>query len=323
MPQKDYYETLGVARSATADEIKRAYRRLAKQYHPDRNAGNREAERKFKEVQAAYDVLKDPEKKSQYDRFGPAAVGNWRTDPASGQRVYTWSSGGPHINVDDLEDLFSAFGGVGRGGRSPFDDLFGDRAHAGRPRRTAPTPGQDLEHRVSISFDEAVRGTTVEFDLSSRQNGRPQRQTLTVRIPAGVEDGQRIRVKGKGQPSPDGGPPGDLYLAVSVRPHPYLRRLGKDLYLDLPLTITEASLGARIDVPTLDGEVTLTIPPGTGSGAKLRLTGRGIKPARGPAGDLYAVVRIAAVKNATERQVQLLKELAESSLENPRQDWTL
>ena len=310
MSLKDYYEVLGVSRSASADEIKRAYRRLAKQYHPDRNPDDPSAEAKFKEVQAAHDVLKDPQKRSQYDRFGPAAVGNWQTDPG-GQRVYTWSDGGPTISFDDMEDLFSAFGGLGGAGEAgagPFADVFG-REGRGRRRRAPAQRGLDLERPVNLSFEQAARGTSVEVD---RVAGDGRRQTIQVKIPAGVKDGQRIRLKGKGQPGLNGGPPGDLYLAVTVRPHRLFRRDGLDVYVDVPLTIAQASLGDKVDIPTLAGEVTLTIPPGTNGGSKLRLAGHGIKPAKGAAGDLYAVVRVAAIRNPTERQARLLRELAET-----------
>jgi len=317
MPSRDYYEVLGVKRTATADEMKRAYRRLAKQYHPDRNPGDKSAEGKFKEVQAAYEVLKDPQKRAQYDRFGPAAVGDWQTSP-NGQQVYAWSNDGPQINIDDLQDLFSAFGGGGGGSASPFEEMFGGgRGGRGRQRQAPARRGQDLERPVNLSFEQAVRGAKLEIDIIQHDG---KRQTLTVKIPAGVTDGQRIRVRGKGHPGAGGGPAGDLYLAISVRAHRYFRRQGKDLYIDVPLTIAEASLGAKVDVPTLDGFVTVTVPAGTSSGSKLRLTGRGIKPARGEAGDLYVVVRIAAVKTADERQARLLEELAATLHGNPRDD---
>jgi DnaJ-class molecular chaperone len=318
MPSKDYYETLGVSRAASQDEIKRAYRKLAKKYHPDRNPGDKGAESKFKEVQGANEVLKDQEKRVQYDRFGPAAVGDWQTAP-NGQEVYAWSSDGPRINIDDLEDLFSAFGS-GRGrSASPFDDLFGQGggARVRARRRAPPRRGQDLERRINLSFEQAVRGTTLEIDIL--QDGR-ERQTLDLKVPAGVVNGQRIRLKGKGHAGISGGPPGDLYLKVSVRPHRYFRREGKDLYIDVPLTIVEASLGTKVDVPTLDGLVTVTVPAGTSSGAKLRLAGRGVKPPRGKAGDLYVVVGIVAVKEADEEQTRLLTELAARLTGDPRDE---
>jgi molecular chaperone DnaJ len=234
---RDFYKTLGVERSASADEIKRAYRRLTKKYHPDRNPDDPSAEQKFKEVQEAYSVLGDAQKRSDFDRFGDAAVGHWDTDPG-GHRVYTWGSGA-QIPFDDLEDLFSAFGG----GASVFRDFTGRgrRAPGGR-RREPPARGQDVERTVNLSFEQAVKGTTVEVDVARNGPGR-RRETLDVRIPPGVRDGQRIRLKGKGRPGVNGGPAGDLYLACSIRPHAYFRREGKDIYLDAAISITEAALG--------------------------------------------------------------------------------
>ncbi|MCH7814710.1 MAG: DnaJ domain-containing protein [Planctomycetes bacterium] len=313
MSTRDYYEVLGVDRTASADEIKRAYRRLAKKYHPDRNADDPAAEGKFKEVQGAHDVLKDSQKRAQYDRFGPAAAGDWRTGPA-GEQVYSWSSDGPQINIDDLEDLFSAFGGSGAAPGSAFGDLFGQQSgfggQRGRARRAAPPArGQDVQRKVNLAFEVALRGTSIEIDVGAR-NGSGHAQTLTVKIPAGVDDGQRIRVKGRGYPGSNGGPPGNLYLIVSVRPHPHWRRQGRDLFIDLPLTLTQASLGAKVDLATPDGTVTITVPPGTDGGSKLRLAGQGIAKRGGSRGDLYAVTRIAVLAKPTARQRELLEELA-------------
>ncbi|MCP4249453.1 MAG: J domain-containing protein [bacterium] len=315
MSNRDYYEVLGIDRTASADEIKRAYRRLAKEHHPDRNADDPAAEAKFKEVQAAHEVLKDPQKRAQYDRFGPAAAGNWQTGP-TGEQVYSWSNEGPQINIDDLQDLFSAFGGGGAGTGSPFGDLFGQQTgfggRRGRTRRAAPPArGKDAQRKVNLAFGVALRGTSIEVDVGGH-NGSGRPQTLTVKIPAGVEDGQRIRVKGRGYPGSNGGPPGDLYLVVAVRPHPHWRREGRDLFVDLPLTITQASLGAKVDLQTPDGTMTISVPPGTDGGSKLRLAGQGIAKPGGLRGDLYAVTRIAALAKPTTRQRELLEELAAS-----------
>jgi DnaJ-class molecular chaperone len=302
MSSNEYYDTLGVKRDATADEIKRAYRRLAKEHHPDRNPGKPEAEATFKKVQTAYEVLKDPKKRSQYDEFGAAGAGDWQTDP-SGQRVYRWSSDGPSINMDDLQDLFSAFGGARQRRGTPFDDIFGGFSRQQRPAER----GADIERVVNLSFEQAVRGTKVEIDLV---DGSGKRQTLTVNIPAGVTQGQRIRLRGKGQAGGGGGPPGDLFLVMSIRPHPRFRREGKDLYVDVPVSVAQASLGGKVDVPTLEGEITLTVPPGTGSGTKLRIKDRGVHPAGSSPGHLYAVIQIQAICDPTPEQARLLKELA-------------
>lgn len=309
---RDFYKTLGVDRSASADQIKRAYRRLTKKYHPDRNPDDPSAEQKFKEVQEAYSVLGDAQKRSDYDRFGDAAVGHWDTDPG-GQRVYTWGSGA-QVPFDDLEDLFSAFGG----GASVFRDFPGRGRRAPGRRKAPPARGQDVERAVNLSFDQAVKGTTVEMDVA--RIGPGGRETLDVRIPPGVRDGQRIRLKGKGRPGANGGPAGDLYLACSVRPHAYFRREGQDIYLDVAVSITEAALGTKIEVPTLSGPVEMTIPPGTPGGSKLRLRGRGIAGGDGSPGDQYVVVRIVPPKSLTDEQKELLKRLGESLAENPRRD---
>jgi DnaJ-class molecular chaperone len=313
---RDYYEVLGVDRKASADEIKRAYRRLIKKYHPDRNPDDPSAEGRFKEVQAAYDVLGNKEKRAEYDQFGEAAVGHWQTEP-TGQRVYTWGSGS-QIPYDDLQDLFSAFGG-GASGASVFGDLFGGgRARTGRRRkaRPTPTPGRDEERVVRLSFEEAVRGTTVEVPVS--QDGK-KRETLQVRIPAGVEDGKRIRIRGRGGSGRAGGAAGDLYLRCEVGRHPYYRRQGRDIHVDLPVSIVEAALGAKVEVPTLSGPVTLTIPPGTSSGARLRLRGKGIQPPDGAAGDQIVDVQVVAPRSLNETQQRILEQLRDALDQDPRE----
>jgi DnaJ-class molecular chaperone len=309
---RDFYKTLGVERSASADEIKRAYRTLTKQYHPDRNPDDPAAEQRFKEVQEAYAVLGDKDKRAEFDQFGDAAVGHWETGP-TGQRVYTWG-GGTQIPADDLEDLFSAFGG----GASVFGDIFGRggaRTTTRRQRRPRPAHGQDVERTVNLSFDQAVHGTKIEVDIT--QDGR-NRQTLDVKIPPAVVDGQRIRIKGRGMPGQHGGSPGDLFLRCAVRPHPYFRSDGLNVTVDLPLSITEAALGAKVNVPTIAGPVEMTIPPGTASGAKLRLRGKGIQNAAGTVGDQFVVIQIVPPKSLTDDQTRLLEQLRDTLKEDPR-----
>lgn len=338
MPERDYYEVLGVPRTASADEIKKAYRKLAKQYHPDRNPGDKTAETRFREVQAAYDVLGEAEKRKRYDQWGHAGVGagageggpgagGWRAGP-SGDRVYTWrSGGGPDIPIEDLDDLFSAFSGAGRGGGgagagSIFEELFGGRRGRGQRRGPQPPPqeppgSRDIEHTIELTFDQAIHGTSLDLRLSPATGGAAE--NISVKIPPGVADGQRIRVRGKGQHGGPGAPPGDLYIICRVAPHPYFRRLGNDIYLDLPVSITEAALGAKVQIPTLEGHTVLTIPPGTPGGAKLRLKGQGVKPAGGkPPGDQYAVIRVVPPKTLTPRQRELLEQLREANDDNPR-----
>ncbi|MBI4718287.1 MAG: J domain-containing protein [Planctomycetes bacterium] len=312
---RDYYEVLGVPRTASFDQIKRAYRTLAKKYHPDRNPDDPSAEQRFKEVQQAYETLSDAARRADYDRFGAAGVGRWQTDPR-GQKVYQWG-GGSTINFDDLEELLSAFGGAGGGARpSIFEQFVGGRR---RGRAAAPTAerGTDEEHAISLTFDQAVHGARVTVRLQRRGNG--QSETLEVKVPAGVEHGQKIRLSGRGQPGAGGGPAGDLYLVCNVQPHPHFERRGADIHVEVPVTVTEATLGARIEVPSLDGQTTLTLPPGTPSGAKLRLKGRGIqKQGAATRGDQYVTIRIMPPQKLSDEARQLYERLAALDTTNPR-----
>jgi len=324
MAKRDYYDILGVKRGATEDEIKSAYRKLAKRYHPDRNKGDKSAEAKFKEVQEAYDVLSDKTKREQYDRFGFVGEGipegaQWRAGPGgSYSRVYTSGPGGIEFDLGDLEDLFG--GGEGFGGI--FARFRHPRGNDRRARRAAAPRGrgEDVEHEVSLDFWQAIHGTTLEIQLSRPGTwGQSQAEKITVRIPAGIQSGQRVRVRGKGQASPTGGSPGDLYIVCRVQSHPYFKRIGNDIYIDVPISITEACLGARVEMPVIDGTTTVTIPPCTASGKKLRLKGKGVMdPKTKVRGDQYAVVRIVPPPTLSEREKTLLKELQALSGFDPR-----
>lgn len=330
MAVRDLYEVLGVSRSASAEEVKRAYRRLAKQHHPDRNSGDAGAEGRFKEVQQAYAILSDPKRRAQYDQTGHAGPlpegGEWAGGPG-GARVYRWTSGqgGPvDFDMSDLADLFD-FGG--RDAESIFGSFFagrgdgkrrstgGARGRAGAAHRTEASESADIEQDAELTFDEALHGTTLE--LTVRGGGRSE--TIQVRVPPGVRDGQRIRVRGKGG-AIAGGRRGDIYLRCRVQPHAHFRREENDLFLDLPVTITEAALGAKVDVPTPGGRATVTIPAGSSSGTRLRLAGHGV-PGSGARerGDLYCVVKVVAPKSLTARQRELLEELERTRLSNPRE----
>ncbi len=323
MSTRDPYDVLGVPRTASEADIKRAYRRLAKQYHPDRNKDNPEAVARFKEIQEAYDVLSDPEARARYDRFGAAGYDPRRGaagGPASGWRRVRTSGGGRAVEFGDLEDLFdfTASGPVNGDFGAVFEQFFrgaggvgGGGVGAGEPAR-----GPDLEHRVSLSFEEAVRGTTLELRIEAA----PGRwETVRVRVPPGVADGQRIRLRGQGRPASGRRPAGDRYVLCEVRPHPYFRRLGHDIYLDVPVTIVEAALGAKVDLPTLDGVRTVTIPPGTPSGTRLRLAGLGVPHARGGGrGDHYAVIKIVPPPRLTDEQRELLQQLGRTLGPSPR-----
>lgn len=316
MAKRDYYEVLGVSKSASADEIKKAHRKFVRQYHPDRNPGDKQAEEKFKEVQEAYDVLSDADKKVKYDQFGHAGVGTaaggdpfeaFRRAGGNGRRGAR-PPGGVSVEDFDLNDI----GGAGAGGFSDiFDQLFGQgRGPAGAPGRGGargrprpPQRGADVEYPVSLTFEQAARGTTLPLQIS----GGGGIETIDVKVPAGVKDGSRVRIKGRGEHS-HAGERGDLFIVTSVHPHPYYRRDGMDVLLDLPISLYESLLGAKVEVPTLDGPVTLTIPPGTSSGAKLRIRGRGIERA-GEKGDQYVLPRVIVPKKLEETDLEAIRQM--------------
>ncbi len=366
MAQKDYYEILGVSESASPDEIKKAYRHLAKKYHPDSNPNNKMAEEKFKEVSEAHEVLSNPQKKRQYDQLR-----------RMGQGVFT-GFGGPQ-DATGFEDLFGR-GGTGRtftfedlGGFGDLGDLFSnifDRGETSRRQRWGPQKGADLYAEVEIPFDSAISGgrIPIEFDkeevcpvctgtgakpgttmstcpqcggtgmVSFGQGGfavsRPcprclgrgkiitapcpqcggrgqtsTRKKLVINIPAGISDGAQLRLRGQGQPGIAGGSPGDLMVKISVGRHRFFERRGRDVYCKVPINIAQATLGSRIRVRTIDGKVDLKVPPGTQSGTKFRLRGRGVK-ADGATGDQYVEVLVEIPKRMSQKQKELMEQFA-------------
>ena len=357
MAKRDYYQVLGVEKTATPVEIKRAYRRMAIKYHPDKNPGNKEAEAKFKECAEAYEVLSDAEKRKQYDQYGHEGL--------RGTGMHDFS----RMNV---EDIFSMFG---------FDDFFGSVFGGGgrrAGRRGGPVRGYDLETGVELTLDEVAHGAekTIEFTRQDRcpecngsgaapgtqpvrcpvcggtgqvakgggffqmvstcpqcqgtgqvvtnpcpkcqGSGRvPKRRTVTIKIPAGVHEGQGIRVAGEGEPGRDGGPNGDLYCYVRIRPHEFLERDGNNLVAVVPISFTQAALGATIDVPSLNGTRQLKVPPGTQYGSLFRIRGQGLPDVRtGRTGDQIVQVAIETPANLNERQEQLLREFAQTENKN-------
>jgi molecular chaperone DnaJ len=308
---KDFYAVLGVQKDVSDAELKKVYRKLARQYHPDSNPGDTAAEARFKEISEAYSVLSDKEQRAEYDQV--RAMG-------SGARFTAGGAG-----AGGFEDVF---GGMFGGGRrtayqqADFDDLLGGMFGGGRFGQATggfrgyggPTRGADATADTTLDFVTAIRGETVKLTM---QSGRE----TTVKIPAGVADGQKIKLKGKGLPSPDGGEPGDLILTVKVRKHPVFDRDGLNLRVDVPVTFAEAALGATIEVPTFDGApVKLRIAPGTPSGRVLRVKGRGVKTARGQ-GDLLATVEIAVPSHLSSEAQRKLEEFVEALPdENPRDD---
>ena len=367
---KDLYEVLGVQRNATDKELKTAYRKLARKYHPDVNPGNAEAEQKFKELQAAYSVLSDKDKRAEYDAYGEG---------------YFSSAGptdGPGVEWEEFVRQFTSRGGrvdFGGGGFDIFGDLFGGGMR-GQRQDTRPRRGSDIRQAVTIDFLDAAHGTSMTMELTrdmycdrcegtglepsaetvscptcggsgkAKQTmfqriqsavcpqcggkGRvstatcmrcrgsgviPKHEKIEVRIPPGVDTGSKVRVPGKGQPGHNKGPYGDILLEITVRPHPYFKRGDANVTLEVPITITEAVLGAEIDVPTLDKRVRLTIPPGTDSGKEFRLRGKGFsRLAGGDKGDLIVRAVIVAPKDTSVKARELLREFAEENPGNPR-----
>jgi len=367
--KQDYYELLGVPRKAPLKEIRQAYRKLARKYHPDLNPGDKSSEEKFKKVQEAYDVLSDTKKRQMYDQFGFDA-----------ERVQQGAGGGgpnPGVNVD-----FSGFDFGGSGGTS-FRDLFSQffRGGGAEPAGPIQEPGSDLEYRVEIGFWDAVRGAVkkitvtrldtcgtcygsgatgnskqvcpdcggtghqartsgnMRFDIICPRcggtghlrntcrtcggEGRVRRaDTIDVRIPPGMQTGARVRVPGKGNVGTLGAPPGDLYIILDVQPHPFFERRGDDIYTRVPISVSEAALGAKIEVPTIDGRSMLRVPPASSSGRMLRLREKGVPHARTPdkRGDQYVELQVMVPDAVDERVRNLLKELAQLAPEDPRRD---
>ncbi|HXO44240.1 MAG TPA: molecular chaperone DnaJ [Candidatus Cybelea sp.] len=378
----DYYELLGVPRKAAVKDIRAAYRKLARKYHPDLNPGDKSAEEKFKQIQEAYEVLSDAKKRQMYDQFGfnvPGAPGA----PGPGAGYGGASPEDIHFDFGGFDFGGGGGQGAGAGGAASFKDLFSQffrgatAAQSGHERE----PGSDLEYQVEISFAEAMRGTVkklsftrldtcsschgagaapgdekvcatcggsghvpqvsgkMRFEVTCARcggsghlrtmcrncggEGRVQRvETLDVRIPPGAQTGSRVRVAGRGNAGAQGGPPGDLYIITKVAPHPFFDRRGDDLYTVVPITVSEASLGAKVEVPTIDGRAQVRIPPGTDSGKKLRLREKGAPSARHPGkrGDQIVEVQIVVPKPEDERVRNLLKELDKLDHEDPRKD---
>jgi DnaJ-class molecular chaperone len=309
---RDYYETLGVPRTATADEIKKAHRKLARKYHPDMNKNNAGSTEKFKEIQNAYDVLSDTQKRANYDQFGEAGANIGAGGPGAGGSPFDqfrrpqqgrsyqgnpvsaedFGVGGNGNFSDVFEQLFGAKGGAARGGA---------RARSARPQ-SVPR-GEDIEHPVSLTFEQAARGTMLPLQID--RDGKVE--TIEIKIPSGVKDGSRVRIKGRGQQS--NGEAGDLYIVTKIQPHAYFKRDGLDVYVEAPLSMYEALLGTKISVPTLDGPITMTIPPGTGGGAKLRIKGRGIERS-GEKGDQFVEIRIVVPKTLDDEDKAAIEKIA-------------
>lgn len=318
MKYKDYYSILGVPREATAADIKKAYRKLARKYHPDvsKETG---AEEKFKEVAEAHEVLQDPEKRAAYDRLGYYQPGQQFEPPPGWDSQFQRGPGGrAEFTGAEFSDFFRDL----FGGRFSAEDVMGQGPGA---RREFSMRGQDIEAKVEVSLAEAAAGVVREFVMrvpETTPDGRVRmaERRVKVRIPKGATSGQKLRVPGKGSPGAGGAESGDLYLTVELAPHPFLRADEHDLYLELPVAPWEAALGAEVEIPTLSGKVRLRVPPGSSAGAKLRLTGKGLpKPHHGH-GDFYCLLRIVTPPTLSPRERELFETLREVSDFDPRRD---
>jgi curved DNA-binding protein len=314
MDYKDYYKVLGVSRDATADDIKKEYRKMAKKFHPDKNPGNAQAEKKFKEVNEAYEALSDPEKRKKYDQFGEnykqyqgGAGGGGSADDFF--RQYQQGGGGGAQYQGDYGDMFGGAGGSGGGGFSDFfQNLFGGAAGGGGSRqygggaRSRARQGQDYNAKYELTLEDAYTGVDTVVNVGNEK--------LKLKLKPGVRDAQKLRIKGKGEPGAGGGPDGDLYLEVSVKPHPVFERKEDDLYRDMPITVSTAALGGKVTVPLLEGSISMNIAAGTNNGKVLRLKGKGM-PIYGKegAGDLYLTVRLQLPENLTQAELDLFEQL--------------
>jgi len=313
MSNKDYYRILGVGKSASSQDIKKAYRKLAMKYHPDRNQENKAAEEKFKEISEAYAVLSDPEKKKQYDMFGAEGF----------QQKYSQED---IFSSFDFSDILREFGFGNMGGRTKgrgsgiFSNIFTSPGRGNKHRtysdpynssftdfggRTGPLKGQDAIYELPVSLEDIVKTTqkTISYSLDAKH------QQIKVKIPAGIADGKKLRLAGKGQQGPEGGQPGDLYVKIKIIDHPVFKREGNDLYIDKDIKFSEAVLGTKIEVPTIDGKrLNITIPAGSQSGSKMRLKGYGMpKMEGGGRGDAYVKLNVMVPKNLNKRQKEAIE----------------
>jgi DnaJ-class molecular chaperone len=318
---KDHYATLGVSKTASPEEIQKAYRKLARKYHPDMNPDDATAKKKFQEVQSAFEVLSDADKRKRYDQFGdfdPSAAGagahpgGWRYTTSSGPQTYPF-------DINDLNDLFGGGAGGGTEGGGGFADFFKsmNRGRGGprRAQRSAPERGNDLRAELAVPFSTAVLGGEAALTVQ-RQNGNLE--TIQVKIPVGIDDGKKIRLRGQGEPGADGGSAGDILLTIRVSPHPQFKRTGTRLDVRVPITLAEAVEGGTVDVPTPHGTISLKVPPNTSSGKRLRIKGHGVRPANQPAGDLFAEIEIELPGNLTDEERKQLAEISNRHPQNPR-----
>ncbi len=325
---EDYYKILGVPRNASQAEIQKAFRELARKYHPDLHPDDPDAKKKFQQIQRAFEVLNDPEKREMYDRYG-ASFETAGAGAGPHTRTFFWDfgpnteSGQERFEEFDFRDVFRESFGPGGGFTFGFEDLFqklrtaGARSSQYRSRTRTAEKGEDIERELEVPLSVALSGGKCEFTMQKPRGGVT---TLTIDIPPGIKEGQRIRLRGQGAPSPGGGPPGDLYLRVKILPHRYYEQSGDDLYVKVPVTLPEAVFGAKVDVPTPRGIVSVRIPPGTSSGTKLRVRGHGVPRPDGTAGDLYVVVQIQLPPHIDEATKEAIRKLESAYPRDIRSD---
>ena len=321
---KDYYKTLGISKSSSKDEIKKAYRDLARKYHPDLNPDNKNAEEKFKEIQEAYEVLYDDQKRQQYDAFGSTGFNSQPRGGPGFSNSYTYSGDIPSFD-EIFKDIFSYAGGQGgpfrqqtRGRSDKLNDLFGN---FGKSAGFSEQKPKNTQHEITVDFNTAIKGGTKDLTINSRDTrGKQKSEKLSVKIPPGVDTGSKIRIQGKGEQI--GNKRGDLILKVKVQTHKIFRREKNNIVIDLPVTFYEAALGTKVDVPTIDGNARMVIPPGVQNGSKLRLKNKGVKNIKtGKNGDQYVIIKIVMPDKIDKNVLDKLEEIKNSNPYNPRKDF--
>jgi curved DNA-binding protein len=315
---KDYYATLEVPRDASPDDIQKGYRKLARKYHPDMNPDDATAKKKFQEVQSAFEVLSDAEKRKLYDQYGSnyeaMSAGGPGGQPG-GQWRYTTSTG-PQTYPFDLNDMFGEGGPEVEGEGGGFADLFRHLGRGRGGRRAARAErGNDLRAELTVPFATAVLGGQAALSVQ-RHDGNIEQ--IKVKIPSGIEDGKKIRLRGQGEPGVGEAPAGDILITIRVSPHPLFRRTGSRLDVRVPVTLAEAALGAKVDLPTPHGTITLSVPPNTSSGTRLRIKGHGVRPVDRPAGDLFAEIEIVLPPDLSEEERTQLADISAHHPQQPR-----
>lgn len=297
MSKKDFYSVLGVERSATADEIKKAYRKLALQYHPDKNPGNKKAEEKFKEITEAYEVLSDANKRKSYDQFGATGFQDFSGFGAGGFEGFRNYGGFQQGNPENFQDIFG--------------EVFGD-FFSGKTRTKRPSRGADLRYTLSISLEEAASGCEKAIHFIRQKGSQNDSAKLSVHVPAGVKEHQKLKLAGEGDIPLSGGTPGDLYVIISIAPHPFFTREENDIHIEVPVSFTDALLGGQIEVPTLSGKSLVKIPPGTTSGQVFRLKSKGLPRLGGfGSGDMLVKVQLVTPGRLTQEERELVEKLAQ------------